>query len=197
MLLPLPFYYTANFCLIRSISVFLLALRPLSDFNTARETRSCSGAYTGISFLFVIASSIFLLGCVRSFIPPDYYNIYPRRRDLPVGIDRIPLVRFLLFVQRCQHHIFRIFYRIIQRRVSAILSFCRTFVFTAACLLVLPHFLGINGAWIAVPAAEVLTLLISLYMHQKYFMRPGKQNYFAEISKKKSRARRCDFFCLL
>ena len=47
VLLPLPFYYTANFCLIRSISVFLLALRPLSDFNTARKTRSCSGAYTG------------------------------------------------------------------------------------------------------------------------------------------------------
>lgn len=63
-------------------------------------------------------------------------------------------------------------------KVSAIISFCRTLVFIAASLMILPHFLGINGAWIAVPAAEFLTLILSASMHQKYFLKPGKRNYF-------------------
>ena len=62
--------------------------------------------------------------------------------------------------------------------VSAIISFCRTLVFIVLCLLILPAFLDLTGAWIAIPVAEFLTLLLSTVMHVRYFFRPGKQNYF-------------------
>ena len=62
--------------------------------------------------------------------------------------------------------------------VSAIISFCRTLVFIVLCLLILPSFLDLNGAWIAIPVAEFLTLILSAAMHIRYFFRPGKQNYF-------------------
>lgn len=48
-------------------------------------------------------------------------------------------------------------------KVSAILSFLRTFVFLTACLLVLPLFLGVDGIWLAVPIAETLALFVSVY----------------------------------
>lgn len=62
--------------------------------------------------------------------------------------------------------------------ISAVISFCRTLVFIVLCLLILPTFLGITGAWIAIPVAEFLTLILSAFMHVRYFYRPGPQNYF-------------------
>ena len=62
--------------------------------------------------------------------------------------------------------------------ISAMISFCRTLVFIVLSLLILPTFLDLTGAWVAIPVAEFLTLLLSTVMHVRYFFRPGKQNYF-------------------
>lgn len=47
-------------------------------------------------------------------------------------------------------------------KISAIISFLRTFVFLVVCILFLPGVLGVNGVWLAVPVAECLTVFISL-----------------------------------
>ena len=47
--------------------------------------------------------------------------------------------------------------------VSAVISFLRTFVFLVASLLILPALLGIDGVWLAVPAAEILAFIVSVY----------------------------------
>ena len=46
--------------------------------------------------------------------------------------------------------------------VSAILSFLRTFVFIAAGVTLFPLAVGVNGIWLAVPFAEVLSFAVSL-----------------------------------
>lgn len=48
-------------------------------------------------------------------------------------------------------------------KVSAILSFLRTFVFLAVCLLILPLFWGVDGVWTAVPIAEAMAFFVSVY----------------------------------
>ena len=48
-------------------------------------------------------------------------------------------------------------------RVSAILSFLRTFVFILAAVLTLPLVLGVDGIWLSIPAAEVLALAVSVW----------------------------------
>ena len=47
-------------------------------------------------------------------------------------------------------------------KVSAIISFLRTFAFLVVCILLLPKVLGDNGVWLAVPVAECLTVFISV-----------------------------------
>ena len=42
---------------------------------------------------------------------------------------------------------------------------------TVISLLVLPRFFGVNGAWLAIPVAEFVTLLLSIWMHRKYLYR--------------------------
>lgn len=53
-------------------------------------------------------------------------------------------------------------------KVSAILSFCRTFLFVAGALLILPHFWQMTGVWLSVPAAEALSFVMAVYCFKKY-----------------------------
>lgn len=48
--------------------------------------------------------------------------------------------------------------------VSAILAFSRSFVFMLITMLVLPVVFGVNGIWMATPAAELMALALSLGM---------------------------------
>ncbi len=63
-------------------------------------------------------------------------------------------------------------------KVSAIISFSRTLFFLVICLVTFPYFLGITGVWLAVPAAEFLTLILSGWMHWKYFINKENKQYF-------------------
>ena len=57
--------------------------------------------------------------------------------------------------------------------VSAVLAFSRSFVFMLVTMLVLPLILGVNGIWLATPAAELMALLLSAGMFLKYRKRYG------------------------
>lgn len=52
--------------------------------------------------------------------------------------------------------------------VSAILAFSRSFVFMLITMLILPAILGVNGIWLATPAAELMALILSALMFVKY-----------------------------
>ena len=53
-------------------------------------------------------------------------------------------------------------------KVSAILSVLRTFIFFIAGIGILPIFLGVNGVWLVVPCAELLSVIVSFIYVCKY-----------------------------
>lgn len=53
-------------------------------------------------------------------------------------------------------------------RISAVISFVRTFGLIITSLLVLPYLMGINGVWLAIPIAEFGGGLLSFYYIRKY-----------------------------
>ena len=57
--------------------------------------------------------------------------------------------------------------------VSAVLAFSRSFVFMLIMMIVLPLLLGVNGIWLAMPAAELMALILSAFMFAKYRKRYG------------------------
>ncbi|MCC0650978.1 MULTISPECIES: hypothetical protein [unclassified Clostridioides] len=59
-------------------------------------------------------------------------------------------------------------------KISAILSFLRTFGFITIGLLTLPNILNIDGIWLAVPIAELLTLFLTVSFIYRY---KNKYNY--------------------
>lgn len=57
--------------------------------------------------------------------------------------------------------------------VSAVLAFSRSFVFMLITMIVLPLILGVNGIWLATPAAELMALILSAFLFLKYRRRYG------------------------
>lgn len=53
-------------------------------------------------------------------------------------------------------------------KISALLSFVRTLVFIVASMLLLTAIFGAKGVWYSVPAAECLTLIVSIVALMKY-----------------------------
>ena len=52
--------------------------------------------------------------------------------------------------------------------ISALISFGRTLVFRVICVLVLPQFFGLNGLWLSVVIADVLSLVVTIICLIKY-----------------------------
>lgn len=57
--------------------------------------------------------------------------------------------------------------------VSAVLAFSRSFVFMLVTMIVLPLLFGVNGIWLATPAAELMALALSAFMFLKCRKRYG------------------------
>lgn len=53
-------------------------------------------------------------------------------------------------------------------KISAIISFLRSLVFIVISILTLPLLIGINGVWLSVPVAELLSLIVSIFYLKKY-----------------------------
>ena len=58
-------------------------------------------------------------------------------------------------------------------KVSAVLAFSRSFVFMMIAMLILPVIFGVDGVWLATPAAEFMAFVLSAGMLRKYAKRYG------------------------
>ena len=115
----------------------------------------------GISLTTVAASFLLTKPLVSVFARPDN-PVY----DLAVTGNRVCTIA-LLFIG---FNIFAsgTFTALSNGVVSAVLAFSRSFVFMMAAMIVLPRFFGVNGVWLATPAAELMALALSAAMLLKY-----------------------------
>ena len=119
-----------------------------------------------ISVITVAFSFVFIRPLVSVFARPDN-PVY----DLAVTGNRICTVA-LLFIG---FNIFAsgMFTALSNGVVSAVLAFSRSFVFMLITMIVLPLILGVNGIWLATPAAELMALALSAVMFFLYRKRYG------------------------
>ncbi len=120
----------------------------------------------GISLVTVAASFLLTRPLVSVFARPDN-PVY----DLAVTGNRICTIA-LLFIG---FNIFAsgMFTALSNGVVSAVLAFSRSFVFMLITMIVLPLIFGVNGIWLATPAAELMALALSVFMFMKYRKRYG------------------------
>ena len=156
---------------------FSIGISPIVGFQYGAENRKQLRSIYRTSFLFVLASSVVLtvIAIISSTPLVSVFTRDPKTFMLADAGFRIFAFNFLFSGFNIASSGF--FTALSNGRVSAIISFLRTLVFIVLSLLTLPRFFGITGAWLAIPVAEFLTLVLALRLHRTYFIRPGEKNY--------------------
>lgn len=126
------------------------------DWGSLKQTvRLCLGliaAVSGVIFLFTIGLAPMLSG----IFSPRGTPVYAITRE---GFSIFPFA--FLF---CGINIFAsaAFTALSDGKRSAFLSFLRTFGLITFFLLILPDIFGVMGVWMAVPSAELITMMVSI-----------------------------------
>lgn len=156
---------------------FSIGISPIVGFQYGAGNRKQLRSIYRTSFLFVLASSVALtvIAVISSTPLVSVFTRDPETFTLADAGFRIFAFNFLFSGFNIASSGF--FTALSNGRVSAIISFLRTLVFIVLSLLTLPRFFGITGAWLAIPVAEFLTLMLALRLHRTYFIRPGERNY--------------------
>lgn len=159
----------AQFLLTAVYLGFSSGIAPIFSYNYGEENHGELKKLFRLSMIFITVSSvvIFILSIVLS---PNIVGIFVSNES---DVFNIAINGFLLFSLSylfTGYNIFAsaMFTAFSNGKVSAIISFVRTFLFIVSGILLLPLVLGANGIWLAVPIAEALTLVISFLYFAKY-----------------------------
>lgn len=143
---------------------FSLGVAPVISYKYgAKDTKqlkrifkSCMGFVVFCSIASYALSRLVISTCLQAFTSPGS-NVFN------ITMEGFPLYALSFLFMGVSIFASALFTAFSDGRVSAIISFARTLVFLVAMLLLLPALLGKVGIWLAVPAAELPGLLISLW----------------------------------
>lgn len=157
---------------------FSIGVAPVISFNYGRGDVKLLQRLFKICTSFILTTSIIGTG-IALFLSPYIVQIFT-----PVGSPTYIIAKTGFFLFSFNYlfaglNIFAssMFTAFSNGPVSAIISFSRTFVFIAASILLLPEVMGVTGVWLAVPAAECVTLALSFYF---FYTRRHKYHYVAQ-----------------
>lgn len=138
---------------------FSMGTAPVISFQYGAKKREELRKVTKICKGFVLIFSVVVM--LLSFVSADFVTAVFVNRDsyvyaLTVEGFRLFAVSYLF----SGYNIFlsSYFTALSDGTTSAVISFTRTFVCIVAALMVLPRVMGIAGVWLAIPAAELVTV---------------------------------------
>ena len=143
---------------------FSMGVAPVISFNYGSGNRQLLQKVYGICLKFVPVSSL-IVAILALLFTPVIVGIFTSREEgiYEIAVHGFFLFSFNYFLAGMNIFASAMFTALSNGKISAIISFARTFIFIAICIILLPFVLGVNGVWIAVPVAEFLTLFLSCF----------------------------------
>lgn len=143
---------------------FSMGVAPIISYNFGSKDYDRLKKFFRMCLLFICAVSI-LVFAIAMLLGSPLVSIFSAKGTPVYQIARQGFLIFPISFLFCGFNIFAsaTFTALSNGKVSAIISTLRTFVFISAALLIFPRIFGVVGVWIAVPLAELLTILISLF----------------------------------
>ena len=116
----------------------------------------------GISAVIIYAVSLLCAKPLMAVFAQEGSTVYE------MGVHGFRLFAFCFLFMGFSVFASSLFTALSDGKTSAIISFSRTLVFVSACILLLPLVMGLNGIWLAVPIAELLGVIVSVYFFRRY-----------------------------
>ena len=152
---------------------FSMGVAPVISYKCGERNIPQLGRIFRICMTFVLACSLgaYLLSWVT--LEPALTLFTPRGSGVyEIAMSGFPIYAVSFLLMGTSIFASSLFTALSDGLVSAIISFSRTLVFLAAMLLLLPLILEELGIWLAVPVAEGLGVMVSVY-----FLLKGRKKY--------------------
>lgn len=154
------------------VAVFMgysMGCSPLISFNYGKKDNDRLHKIYKLSIIGIIVTSIlvFMFGLLKSDL---LVSIFTSNGTNVYKLSNIGLKLFSISFLFIGLNLFTsaLFTALSNGKISAIISFLRSLVFIVISVLVLPLIIGINGVWLSVPIAELLSLIVSIFYLKKY-----------------------------
>lgn len=142
---------------------FSMGVAPVISFNYGKQDNARLKRVFSICMRFIILVSIVIFGTAITF-GSSLVSLFSEKGTRVYEITRRGFLIFPFSFLFCGLNIFAsaTFTALSNGKLSAVLSFLRTFGLILVLLLILPEFMGVVGVWMAVPIAELLTMVVAL-----------------------------------
>lgn len=145
------------------------AAQPIISYNYGLQRGDKTRAALNVSMKTALVYGVVIVLCsllgaewvVRMFLIPS-------DAAYPIAVDGLRLFS-AGFIPFAVNVIAMSYFQSVERaKAATVVTLLRSFVFMIAAFIILPHFLGVRGAWLAVPTSEILTMLIVLLIFWKF-----------------------------
>ena len=159
----------AQFLLTSIFLGFSSGIAPVFSYNYGTQNRKELHKIFKISMIFVSVVSI-LTFAAALLLSGSIVSVFVRPGDVVYDIAKNGFLLFSISFIFTGMNIFAssLFTSLSNGVISALISFLRTFLLLTSSIVVLPMLIGEPGIWLAVPIAEVLTIVVSIIMIVKY-----------------------------
>jgi len=142
---------------------FSMGVAPVVSYNYGKQDNARLKKVFSICMRFIILVSIVIFGLAYAFGSP-LVSFFAEKGTPVYEIAREGFLIFPFSFLFCGLNIFTsaTFTALSNGKLSAVLSFLRTFGLILVLLLILPEFMGVAGVWLAVPIAEFITMDVAL-----------------------------------
>lgn len=141
---------------------YSMGIAPIIGFNYGNRNDVQQKRVFSISIRFIAAASaavfaVSVLGgsCIVGLFAEETSRVYE------IAANGFSVFSFSFLFCGLNNFTSAMFTALSNGKVSAVLSFLRTFGLLVGGIVLLPHILGITGVWLAVPAAEGIMFLVS------------------------------------
>ncbi len=147
---------------------FSMGVAPVLSYNYGKQDEKQLKNVFSICMRIIGFVSISVFAMAFLFGSP-LVGIFAKKGTPVYGIAQNGFLIFPFSFLFCELNIFTsaTFTTLSNGKLSAVLSFLRTFGLITVLLLTLPNVLGVTGVWLAVPIAEFITMIVALvFLHQ-------------------------------
>ena len=152
---------------------FSMGVAPIISYNYGSENVKQLKKVVRICFCFIWVISVFVF-LLSLFAGESIAQIFAENNENVFEITKrgFSIFSFGFLFSGCNIFASALFTALSNGKVSATISFLRTFGFIMIFLLVLSRFLDVTGVWLAIPIAELLTFMLTIYLifrHRKHY----------------------------
>ena len=148
---------------------FSMGVAPIISYQHGARNKGELRRTVRLSLFFIVSVSVALF-VICLLVAPAISSLHAKRDTLAyqIAVHGFQIFAFSFLFSGMGIFTSALFTALSNGKVSAILSFTRTFALLTVFLLVLPCLLGVDGVWLSTPLADALGAILSIGLLLRY-----------------------------